>query len=55
MRYYGRIEYKVTETKVETVDWKARNLDRIVGNQAAVLLLEADGETVDQLDVPLHF
>ncbi|WP_394743150.1 DUF3006 domain-containing protein [Natronococcus roseus] len=26
-------------------------LDRIVDNQTAVLLLEVDGETVDQLDV----
>ena len=28
-------------------------LDRIVDGETAVVLLEADGETVDQLDVPI--
>jgi hypothetical protein len=33
------------------VETYTATVDRIVDNQTAVLLLEADGETVDQLDV----
>jgi len=35
------------------VETYTATVDRIVDNQTAVLLLEAGGETVDQLDVPV--